>query len=248
MLGGLGRSLVKLDFRNAGRRMATLLNLYRDPYDTYQFIEEVHKGNNSLPLFFILMADTGGNDNNVTVTSDKFSGLIRSLDKNHRVGIHPSLASNRSVQKLRQEIDLLQKTLGRDVTHSRQHFLSIRFPETFRMLVSAGIRHDYSMGFPDQPGFRAGIATPFPFFDLKENKATDLILHPVTFMDVTYRDHLRLTPAEALKSMDELIGRVRESNGDLITIWHNESLGDDPRWHGWQDVYPSMLQMASPEP
>lgn len=246
-LGGMGRSLMKFDFRNTGRRMATLLNLQPDPYDTYSFIEEVHNGNPSLPLFFILMADSGGNDNNVTVTSVKFSRLVRSLDKDRRVGVHPSLSSNRSGHKLRKEVDLLEKMIGRDVTHSRQHFLSIRFPETFRLLISSGIRHDFSLGFPDQPGFRAGIASPFPFFDLKENRTTDLILHPVTFMDVTYRDHLRLTPAEALKSMEELINRVRECNGELVTIWHNESLGEDPRWHGWQDVYPSMLQMASPE-
>ena len=122
---------------------------------------------------------------------------------------------------------------------------SFRVPDTFRGLIGAGITHDYSMGYANEPGFRAGTSVPFPYFDLLTNEPTNLIIHPITLMDVTLRDHLRLKPDQALQLIQNYIKVVRSAGGSFVSIWHNESLGDTGKWKGWRQVYEKMVESAS---
>jgi hypothetical protein len=108
-----------------------------------------------------------------------------------------------------------------------------------------GIQDDYSMGYATDPGFRAGIADPFNFFDLVENKETELTIHPVTVMDVTLRDYHRSNPQKSLETIFSMIDTVRSVNGEFISLWHNESFSEMGRWKGWRTVYEEMLKHAS---
>ena len=54
-----------------------------------------------------------------------------------------------------------------------------------RILIDAGIAEDYSMGYPDEPGFRAGIARPYYFYDVAEDHQTNLKIFPFQVMDAT---------------------------------------------------------------
>ena len=197
------------------------------------------------PLFFILFADYGGDDNNVRISSKRFHTLLRKLDESHGVGLHPSLSSNKHVSRLKSEYTGLSRVLNRDVTMSRQHFLKLSMPRTYRALDHLTIRDDYSMGYASHPGFRAGIAIPFPFFDLSRNEATSLMIHPVTLMDVTMKDHLRLSPEESLETIRKMIQKTRAVNGEFVSLWHNESLGETDRWRGWRNVFEEMVKIAS---
>jgi len=118
-------------------------------------------------------------------------------------------------------------------------------PKTYRTLVQLGIRDDYSMGYASHPGFRAGIAMPFNFFDIARNETTALLIHPITLMDVTMRDYLRLSPEKSLEMTGNLIRTVRSVHGEFISLWHNESLAEKGRWLGWRRVFEEMVRMAS---
>ena len=71
------------------------------------------------------------------------------------------------------------------VTKSRQHFLAFELPTTYLKLIQSGILEDYSMGYASHLGFRAGICSPFRFYNLLEEKETDLVVYPFQVMDVT---------------------------------------------------------------
>ena len=101
------------------------------------------------------------------------------------------------------------------------------------------------MGYASHAGFRAGMAMPFPFFDLIKDEVTPLMIHPVSVMDVTLKDYLRLNTEESLGKISSLIETVRSVNGEFVSLWHNESLGDYGRWQGWRQVYSEMVRMAS---
>jgi hypothetical protein len=217
----------------------------KDPYDNYDLIRQIHGKYNVKPLYFVLFADYGNNDNNVSLDNKEFRALIMRLDKEAEVGIHPSLASNRNITLLKKEIYKLSHLLDRDVIRSRQHFLKISFPRTYRNLLKFGIQHDYSMGYATEPGFRAGIADPFNFFDLIEDKETELTIHPVSVMDVSLRDYHGLNNENGMEPLLSMIDTVRSVSGEFISLWHNESLSDRDRWKGWRTTYEEMMKHAA---
>ena len=244
-LGGFGRSFAHGHFQEIAERIKVLSGTMPDPYDNYQYINSIHGKYGNFPLFFILFADYGRNDNNVTVTSKNFHLLIRELDRQGNVGIHPSHSSNKHLLKLGEEYRGLSKVLDRNVTASRQHFLKLAMPETYRNLIQLGITDDYSMGYASHTGFRAGIAIPFQFYDLLKDEVAQLTIHPVSVMDVTLRDYLRLSRVEALEKIKDMIRVFKAVNGEYVSLWHNESLGDTGRWNGWRSVYEEMVKLAS---
>ena len=130
---------------------------------------------------------------------------------------------------------------GKKIRKSRQHFLLLRLPETYRNLLSLGIEEDYSMGYPGICGFRAGICTPFRFYDLQNEKETNLLVFPFQVMDTSLNKYMKLSPQEAQRHIEELVDEVKEVNGTFISIWHNESLHDRGKWKGWRLVFEQML-------
>jgi hypothetical protein len=244
ILGGIARSFIHARMSEVFKRVKVLTGAEPDPYDTYSYIRQVHARFSLHPYYFILFADYGGDDNNVTVSNRFFHTLIRNLDQNRTVGIHPSLSSNKHIRKLEAEIDGLSQVAGRDITASRQHFLRISLPKTYRNLIHLGITDDFSMGYASHPGFRAGIAIPFHFFDLVKNEMTPLRIHPVTLMDVTLKDYLRLTTEQSIEKIHQMISMVRSVGGEFVSICHNEAFSEDKRWLGWRNIYEELLRFA----
>jgi hypothetical protein len=244
-LGAIARSVIHGEFKDIAHRIQVLTRMANDPFDVYGYLTGLHDQYGLSPQYFILFADYGGNDNNIPIRNKTFHELIRSLDRGGTVGIHPSLSSGKHFRRLEREYKKLSKVLHRKITISRQHFLKISMPRTYRTLMRLGIREDYSMGFASHIGFRAGIAHPFIFFDLLKNDRTPLRIYPIMIMDVTMRDYLRLNPSQSLELIDSMIRTVKSVQGSFISLWHNESLSGYGHWKGWREVYEQMLRMAS---
>jgi len=242
--GGYLNALVKLDFREIAERTRVLAGMQPDPFDTYAFQHKVHKKYNLTPVYFILFGEYGLNDKNIPVKSREFHKLIKSLADYNKVGIHPSFNSNFYPRKLKLEKERLSRVLNREITCSRQHFLILQFPSTYRNLINLDITDEYSMGFASQPGFRAGICTTYKFFDLEMDVQTKLNIHPFTYMEGTLRDYMKISAEQALDVIKPLIDEVKAVNGTYIPIWHNESISGLKRWEGWQQVYEDMIKYA----
>lgn len=243
-LGGFMNSLTRFDIDEIAERFKVLAGFQKDPFDTYEFHLELQRKYKLRPIFFILFAEYGFNDKNIPVYNSKFKTLIKSLADYVDVGIHPSYGSNSNAKKLRIEVERLSKVVNREITKSRQHFLKLNMPSTYRNLINLDIEHDYSMGFAAQPGFRAGICVPFNFFDLDLDAETHLRIHPFTLMDGTLRDYMNVSAENAMEHIKPLIEEVKKVNGTFISLWHNESLGDSKRWKGWASIYEEMIEEA----
>ena len=174
--------------------------------------------------------------------------LIKSIADYSQVGIHPSFGSNSKQGQLEKEISRLNAIIKREVRKSRQHFLKLSLPETYRNLIRNDIIEDYTMGFASQSGFRAGTCTPYYFFDLDEEKETALKIFPFQVMESTYKYYLKSTPEESIKEISEIIKEVKEVNGTFISLWHNESLSDTGEWEGWRRVYEETVRQATDTP
>jgi hypothetical protein len=143
------------------------------------------------------------------------------------------------------EKDRLEDIIQKPVTQSRQHYLKLKFPNTYQRLLKSGITDDYTMGFAKLAGFRAGTCTAFPFFDLSINQSTELTIHPFHVMDVTLKNHLHLNAEKAGQLIERLMSEVKKVNGTFVSLWHNESLRDSGQWTGWRKVFEQILETGT---
>ncbi|TND09790.1 MAG: hypothetical protein FD123_914 [Bacteroidetes bacterium] len=243
--GGLGKALFQLNFSEFSERLRVLLRLQKDPYDTYDYQLQVQEQFHFRPVYFFLVGDYGVNDKNLSVQNRKFRSLIKHIADHAEIGVHPSFGSNKEPERLRTEISRLRSILHQDITRSRQHFLMLKFPDTYRNLIERDITDDFSMGFANEIGFRAGICTSFKFYDLDQELETGLRIHPFAVMDASLKYYMKTEPEAAPALVAPLIEEVKSVQGVFMLLWHNESLSDEKQWKGWRDTYFRIVTQAS---
>ena len=244
-IGGSIKSIFNLDFKTLKDRFQVVFRHKSDPYDTYQIQKRWQNEYQLNPIYFILFGELGPYDKNISTLNFQFQDLVKGLRDHALVGIHPTYRSNENVKILKEEIRDLSETIHVDITRSRQHFLKLTLPQTYRNLLNHGINHDYTMGYADQVGFRAGMASAFYFYDLDLETKTKLIVHPFAIMDGTLRDYLKVGPTTAKSIISDIIKEVKQVDGEMISLWHNESLSNKGRWKDWVGVYAHLLKEAS---
>ncbi len=245
IMGAVIKELAKGDWRGLKERFGVLAGRKKDPFDVFAYLESLSDKYGLEAKFFFLMGKYGEFDKNISPKNEKFRDLIRRIrQKGYPIGIHPSYAGGAREETLAEEIKNLQEIMGAEVTASRHHFLKIRFPGTFRLLIKSGIKTDYSLGYAEDIGFRASIARPFYWYDISSEQITGLKLLPFEVMDVSLREYLKLSPEEAIEQVREIIDETKEVGGVFVTLWHNSSFSVREGWEGWETVYEEILKHA----
>lgn len=240
--GAMVHSTLSFSTKNLRNQLSVLTGKSPDPYDNYDFLEKQEKKYGFSSVYFFLVGKYGRYDKNNSFSNNHFRNLILQRSKKGPIGIHPSYRSNKSLGILKKEVQRLSGLLNRQMTKSRQHFLMVRFPDTFEKLIKTEISEDYTLGYAAYTGFRAGICTPFTFYNLKKEEKTSLTLVPFMVMDITLQQYMGLNPDQALQNIKEMIDSVKSVNGTFVSLWHNESLSDTGAWKGWREVYEKMLE------
>jgi len=243
-LAGFLSSVFSFDFKSIKHRVAVLLGKEKDPYDSYDVQLKLQKEYDLEVIYFILLADYGINDKNISFTKRKFQLLIKRLADYASIGIHPSYSSNTNFSKLPKEIKRLEGITKREVTKSRQHFLKLTLPETYNQLADLGITEDYTMGYASAIGFRASICSAFTFYNLDIETILPIKIHPFAVMDATLLYYLKLSPQASLLQISTLIEEIKNVNGTFISLWHNDTFSNYNQWEGWQSVYKDMIKVA----
>lgn len=215
-----------------------------DPFYTFPQLHAWHREYDLTPRFFMLMGDASPYDTNPSPNLPAQQLLIRELAGLYPLGIHPSYLSNAEPSRMLMEKKRLEAISGQKITHSRQHFLKLQLPTTYRRLIEAGIKVDYSMGYADDTGFRAGTNLPFPWYDLERELCTDLLIYPFAAMDVTLQQYLALDAEAAFQRLQALYKEVSKWGGPFCLLWHNSSFYPEDGWEGWAAMYEKVLTMA----
>lgn len=245
IIGGYYLSIKRLDFKEVAERTKVLFGKQKDPFDTYDLQLEYQKKYNLHPIYFFLFGRYSRFDKNINIHNRRFRRLIKWIADYATVGLHPSYYSSGQPELLKEELTSLMDLLKIDIRHNRQHFLRLILPDTYQYLIENDLDEDYSMGYAGAPGFRAGIADTYRFYDLALEVETHLRIHPFAVMDGTLNDYLFLSPDHAIEKIKQLIEEVKKVKGTFVSVWHNESLSDEKRWKGWRHVYEELLEMAT---
>jgi hypothetical protein len=235
------KDAMQMKFDAVSKRVGVLVHNDKDPYDTYSEILKLAEQYKYTPILFFLVGDKGKFNKNIDWQHREVKNLINKVKPIVKIGIHPSYDTPRNIKLTEIEKNRLEELTGNPVTISRQHYLRVYFPTTYNNLIKLGIADDYTLGFAELPGFRAGTCTPFQFYDLVANEATALTIHPTTFMEGTYAEDLRLKPEDALPKMKQLLDAIKNVQGEFVMIWHNHSLSDVGFWRGWKAVHDEIV-------
>jgi len=236
------KAIINSDFKTIKLAFLVMSRRIKDPFDTYSLQFNLQRKYNIEVIYFILLADYGLNDKNISHYNSQFQILIKRLADFAHVGVHPSYASNTNKDKLGEEIKRLEMIQKRETTSSRQHFLQLSLPATYIDLIKAGITDDYTMGYGSHLGFRAGIANSFLFYNLDTEQIMPINVHPFAISDEILKFSLQLDPINVVDNVAHIIDEVKEVNGTLISLWHNDTFSNIGVWKGWRNVYEDVLK------
>lgn len=229
-LGGQLKDGLKANFKGIKERWAVVSGKEKDAYFSFPELEALHNHFGLQPLFFFLLGRHDKYDRNMDSQHPAMRELVAEISRKYAVGIHPSYRSHNHTDILKEEITNLSTITEKPVTLSRQHFIKFRMPATYRNLLDQGIKEDYSMGYPESFGFRAGTSCPFFWYDLEKEMQTPLKVFPFAFMDATSRYYLHQNPKVMLQEWKKLFLKIKSIDGCFISIWHNFILSRDTEW------------------
>ena len=225
------------------RRLPVMLGLREDPFFNLSQIIELHRLLGLKSRFFFHCANyKNGIDNANVLPSKKYAEFLKNsnYEDDIEIGLHLSYSASFSGNRTfaQNEKSFLEKFVQHKIYSNRNHFLMLSLPQTYTMLESMHIIDDYTMGYADCAGFRAGCCTPFHWYDLSNERKTTLKIFPLTCMDTTFSRYLHCTEDEAFEKMTELREKVRMANGVFIPLFHNETfaLGSKKIWRQYETL------------
>lgn len=242
-IGGTMNDLFRFKLKQLYQRYLVLSGLKKDPYDTFKWI--INKQKQTLIKFkvFFLIGDFSTYDKNISTNKKEFVSLIKSVGDYSKVGLKASYFALDDFDILKKEKTKIESIINTSLVASRNSFNKLNLPTCYRNLVNLEVKEDYSMGYVNEIGFRAGTCSPFLFYDLDYEVQTPLMIHSFHIMDYALlKTKSQLDKKETLQKMIDVVKRV---NGTFVPIFHNYSFSNEERWQGFKDLFNYILDSVN---
>ena len=241
-IGGTLNDLVRFKFSGIYERYAVLLGFKKDPYNTFSYIINKQKGSKFKFLVFFLIGDYSTYDKNININKRKFQSLIKSVADYSNVGLKASYLALNDEKLLKKEKTEMESVINTDLKATRFSHNKFHLPESYRHLIDLEIREDYSMGYLNHIGFRAGTCTPFLFYDLDYEVQTPLKVCPFQMIDFALLKIVSLLDKK--QELLKIISQVKQVDGTFTPIFHNYTFSYDERWKGYKELFNLILDSA----
>jgi hypothetical protein len=211
-------------------------NWESDPYDCISWLCEIASANQAKATFYYIPEQTHPTiDRGMPIHHPHVVDQWRRIhDAGHEIGVHPGYGTYQSKEKIISGTQLIKnqlESLGcvQPRLGGRQHYLRWDCEQTARYYVKAGLSHDSSLGFAEQPGFRTGLCYEHPMYDVVSRQPLDLVERPLALMDVTLTNPKYLDLGLGDEAFDLAVSVKRECQkyrGDFTLLWHNNYFVD----------------------
>lgn len=245
-IGGVLSDIINFRFKLFYERFVVLFGLKKDPYDNFKWLINRQKKSPFKFHFFFLVGDFTTYDKNISLNKKEFVTLIKSMRDYCKVGLKSSFLALDNLQILAHEKNRLDGVLNSTIDGVRGSFSKVNLPLTYRNYVELEIHKDYSMGYPDVIGFRAGTCTPFLFYDIDYEIQTPLLIHPYQMMDFSLlKFNSFLDKKETLM---KVINQVQQVGGLFVPVFHNYSFSPLSRWKDFKTLFNIILDSKNNVP
>jgi hypothetical protein len=199
----------------------------------------MQKHSKSKFLVCFLIGDFTTYDKNISINKKEFVSLIKSVADYCNVGLKASYFALDDVSILKKEKLKLEGIINSEIKGVRHSFSKLNLPKSYRNLIDLEINQDFSMGYIDTLGFRAGTCTPFQWYDLDHEVQTPLRINPYHCLDYALlKYNSQLDKSEHLQ---KLIEEIKAVNGTFIPVFHNYTFSDSDRWVGYRTLFNLIL-------
>jgi hypothetical protein len=231
---------------SVGDRYRIITKEEKDPFDVFDYVIDNIEKSNIDTRFFFPVGNRSKYDSNPSWKNEEYRKLIHKISAKYQIGLHPSFVAGGDGSLINTEAVRLKLILGKEIISCRFHYIRLFFPNSYNNVIQAGISEDYSMGYPDEPGFRAGIARPYFFYNVAADLLTNLKIIPFQVMDATLFDYKKFDPDDSKEIILRLINETRNVGGLFVSIWHNTSLLENEKWKRWREVFEFMIKNQNP--
>ncbi|AXT19198.1 hypothetical protein D7030_13755 [Flavobacteriaceae bacterium AU392] len=238
-LGGVLGDIVRFKPKQLYYRFSVLLKFKKDPYDTFKWLINKQKQIKRKFSVFFLIGDYSTYDKNININKKEFVSLIKSINDYCRVGLKVSYFGLEDVEVLKKEKYNMESIINTSLEVSRHSFSKLNLPNAYRNLIDLEIKEDYTMGYVNEIGFRAGTCTPFLFYDMDYEIQTPLLINPYHLMDYSLLKNISFLDKK--ETLQRIMNEVKRVNGTFTPIFHNYSLNDYQRWESFKELFTFIL-------
>lgn len=227
--------LIHLRFGKIVDRVRVLSRLKKDPFNVFEDLIELIKEYKLKMLFMFQLSDFTVHDRNINHNRMPYRSVIKYVADYTKVGLLMGFFAREDFKILRRE-----KLRMEDIIHSPlNHVINTKYdlvlPDSYNNLSEMEIKNDYSMGYPESPGFRAGTCTPFLFYDINMEVTTPLVVHPYAFNSMVLEN---FKYEEILAIVDRMLEEVKRVEGTFKAIFKNQDFSE----YSNKEVYYSFLK------
>ncbi len=220
---GFTEDLFQLKPKYLMHRIQVLVKLKRDPYDVYDRIIRIFKKYRVPMKFMFQVSDFSTHDRNISHNRLEFQSLMKSVADYAEVGLQPGYYANQEFRALKEEKTRLESILKRPVVSALNNKYNLLLPDTYNNMVELEFKNDYSMGYPEEMGFRAGTCTPFLFYDINFEITTPLLVHPYV---VNIQATQKMKETEIEYKVLELKRQIKLVEGSFISVFTNKDFSE----------------------
>jgi len=216
---GFFNDFFRFRFRSVFKRIKVVVFLKKDPYNTFDLIINACKNNKTKLTVFFKLGNFSQLDLNISHLKNSHRSLIKSVADYAQVGLQISNGALKDFIQLKKEKKRLEEIIHRPLLETFNSHCILQLPEILHDLVDIEVANNYTMGYCDTIGFRAGTCTPFFFYDLDFEIQTPLKIHSFSIC----KDGLSEFENDViLQKVSEIKDEIKKVNGTLLTVFNNE--------------------------
>ena len=238
-VGGTFNDLFRFKLKNIYTRYSVLFGFRNDPYDTFKYIINKQKQVKDKFIFFFLIGDFSTYDKNINAQKSKFISLIKEVGDYSKIGLKASYFALTDSAILKTEKLRMESIINQDLYASRNSYSKLNLPESYRNLVEFEIPEDFTMGYINQIGFRAGTCTPFFFYDLDYEIQTPLRINTYHVLDYALLKYQ--STLDKKMHLNQIINAVKKVNGEFVPVFHNYTFGTTDTWKDYKELFNIIL-------
>jgi len=190
------------------------------PWGNFSEIMALEERYGAKSSFYFMVQDPG--DLGYSYNIEDCETILGELtDSGWEVGLHGGYNTYSYPVEMLEKKQRLEKVLKRKVVGYRNHILKFQVPNTWENLSKSGFVYDTTLGYADCVGFRNGSCHALKPYNLNTQCEIDILEIPLTIMDCTLDQYMKLNTTKAWELTKQIIDTVEQHHGILTLLWHN---------------------------